>query len=73
MAGGMMAVGNSLENAGIKGLLGGADRQTEAQLASDKLKTQAVGNAINTAGSALGVGAIAAVQAKKSGILSDIF
>ena len=70
---GLMAVGGTLENQGISGLDRATGLQDQREEAGSKLKAQAVGNAINTAGTALGLAGIVAVKVKKSGILNDIF
>lgn len=70
---GVFSTGESLQKSAIQGLDTAADNQFRAKEAETKLKTQAVGNAINTAGSAVGALGALAVRAKKSGILNDIF
>lgn len=70
---GAMQYGSEL----IKGAITGLD--DTARLADlrmeyrDRQRREATANAINTAGSGIGVGAIALAKMKKAGILHDIF
>jgi hypothetical protein len=70
---GLMAVGSKLEGNAMTGLASEASLESERNIAGQKLDSEQLGNTVNTLGSAAGVAAIGLVQAKKSGILNDIF
>ena len=70
---GSIGTGSSLLSSAIQGIDASAGREFKRSEAEAELKAQAVKSAVNTAGSALGLAGIAAVQMKKSGILNDIF
>ena len=68
----LMKNGMSLQNEALQGLTHSSDREAANNSANIKLKSDRFQSAISTAGSAMGLAAVGAVEAKKKGWFDDV-